>query len=94
MRSLEENRITFDGNTYEMTDEGSLTDGELHVPAESPFSEEVTLVYKPKRSINVDVPEGYELGNGEFEVGNTSHKLMVDSEELGYTNVYTLEEVR
>lgn len=93
MRSLEGNRITFDGNTYEMLENGVLADEELHIRAESPLSEEVVLVYKPKRSVNVDIPDGYELGRREFDVGGTSHRLTVDSEDLEYTNIYVLEEV-
>lgn len=77
-----------------MRENGVLVDGELHVAADDPTGMTKNLIYKPKRSVNVEIPDGYEIDWGEFEVGDSAHTLTVDSDELGYTNVYSLEEVR
>lgn len=93
MKGLEGNQITFDGTTYEMTSNGALVDGELHVDATSPRGEDAILIYRPKRSVNADIPTNYELDGNELELGETSHRVIVDSDELDYSNIYTLEEL-
>lgn len=94
MRSIEGNRVTFDGDTYELLEEGSLAGNELRILAKTPLRDEATLVYRAERAVDVDISEDYDLDYREFEVGDTLHTIIVNSDSLDYNNTYTLEEVR